>query len=98
MSGEMRGDGHCPACGSSHCSRGACADCDWMLGDDPDDGDTSVTLMNGPDLYARWIAANAEHDCGVTPWEELDEFDHACWNTFADLIDAPFRGEEDDHE
>lgn len=41
--------------------------------------------MNGTDLYALYVLANAEEYIGVDRWEELAEEDVRIWNRIAEL-------------
>jgi hypothetical protein len=43
-------------------------------------------MMDGETLYTLWAEANDENDVGVDAWDELDETDHACWNSLATTL------------
>lgn len=39
--------------------------------------------MSGEELYAEYVRANDEFSVGVDDWYDLNEEDHAIWETMA---------------
>lgn len=50
--------------------------------------------MTGQELYALYIQAHDETDCGVDSWQELDQQDHDRWDRIAELAEEAVLGSE----
>lgn len=46
--------------------------------------------MTGQELYGHYVECNEYHDCGVDPWESLDEKDQTIWNDIAYAVEMRF--------